>query len=202
MGAAFLLATPAAALTCAPPDLTSDELVAADLVSPSNAYDLAVVGQVVGITTDLSEGDEHGRTYVQLSVTGVFGSTSAGQGIVVTTPDPGWNSGFPFEEGVSYFVPILVSGPQGEVNFVGACDLVEELTDPAATAQRLATVAAGNGVDYTYPIASGGGAVLATVLVLALLGGLLFWTARMRQSSRRELNGTGSDPRRPQLPRL
>ncbi len=191
----MLVATPAAALTCAPPDMTPDELVAADLKSPRGNYDLAVVGEVVSVTTDMSEGDTHGQTFVQMSVVGVFGSTSSGRAFVATTPDPGRMSGYPFEEGMSYFVPVLTSGPGGEVNYVHACDPVEELADAEAAAARLANVAAENGIDYTFPIVGGGSGALVTVLFVVLLGGLLFWTGKKRQASRRELYVTGSDAR-------
>lgn len=198
-----LMALPAGALTCAPPDMSPEDLVAANLESPSNRYDLAVVGRVVAITTDLSESETHGRTYVQLSLVGMFGATNAGgRGFVVTTPDSGWVSGYAFEEGADYFIPLAAAGPQGEVNFVGACDPVERLTDAEATAMELAGVAVDNGVEHTYPIEDGGGGSLATMIFLVVMGGLLFWTGRKRQASRRHLNATGSDPRPPRSPRL
>jgi hypothetical protein len=196
-----IAATPAAATTCAPREVATDDLVAGGLESRSHDYDFAVVGRVAAVTTDMSEGENHGRTYVEISVSGAFGTRTGWSGVVVTTPDPGWVSGYAFEEGRSYFVPFVAEGPDGMINYVGACDLVEEVADADVTAAHLAEVASENGVDFVYPIATSASGAFVTVIFLGVLGFLLWWTVRMRRSSRTRLSGTGSDPLQPPEPR-
>lgn len=188
-----LLAAPAVAVTCAPPDMNPVQLVAANLESPRNSYDLAVVGRVLAITTDMSEGESHGRTYVEMSLVGVYGMSGVdGRGFVVTTPDPGWMSGYPFEEGADYFVPLVLSDSGGEAH-VGACDLVHRVTDVDATAQELASVADESGLAYTFPIEERVGGAAATVIFVVVMGGLLMWTGKRLRSNRRRLDETGPD---------
>lgn len=194
------LATPVGALTCAPPDLTTSELVAADLESPRGRYDLAVVGQVIGITTNLEPGEEYGQTAVHLTVIGAYGGRLSEPDLVAFTPDPGWNAGIDFEQGASYFVP-LAMGPEGEPNYVTACDPVERLSDAEGTAFDLATTADSNGVEYSFPMTESGSGTSTTVVVLAVLVLLLLWTGSLRRSSRRQLNAPDSDLRRPPGPR-
>src|SRR5690606_33027683 len=112
-----------------------------------------------------------------------------------------WVSGYAFEEGRSYFVPFVAEGPDAMINYVQAGDLGEELADAAVTAAQLAESASENGGDFVYQIATSPSDGFVTVIFLGVLGFLLWWTVRMRRSSRTRLSGTGSDPLQPPEPR-
>lgn len=195
----LLPALPAGATSCAPTTVTPEDLVAGGLVLDGFPYDHAVVGTVDAVTTQ-ETGDTPGRTFVEVSVVGVFGADLPWTGVVLTMADPGWMAGYPFEVGRSYFIPFVAVGPAEEVNYVQACDPVVEVADAEATAARLAVVAGDAGLPFAYPVATGLSGAFATVLVLGVLGGLAYWTLRMRRQAREGFSGTGSDPPRPPGP--
>jgi len=231
-------ASPAGALTCARfPENTPEALVGNQLGLPSSdihRYDLAVVGTVRRITTD-EDGNSptYGRTTVEVEVAGIFSATFAEiqvdqlwDGLSVTSPDPGWMSGYRYVEGQGYFIPLLRTGPSGESNYSFLCDPIYEVADPMATAVELSVIADHSGLDHVLftdavdttsthrtvpdleladagtetesPDPSGGFLSLVTI---GLFLGLLVWTLARRQTGRRRFSERDSDLRRPPGPR-
>lgn len=69
-------------------------------------YRGAVLGTVTGVDTDEREGSAtHGSTVVRMDVLGTFGDVAADQARIEMS-DPGWMSGYAFEPGATYFVPV------------------------------------------------------------------------------------------------
>lgn len=112
-------------------------------------YDLAVTGTVTAIDTDDAPGSPtYGDTLVSVDVLNAFGVTDIARSIVIFQDDPGWMSGYPFEQGNGYFIPLLVNGPNGEANYSFLCDPITP-TNPSA-AQVLPAQAIGS-IPVAYP---------------------------------------------------
>lgn len=114
----IVVSGPAAALSCAqPPGWTPEAIVAGeephlrDGSRFSDLYDVAVVGEVRGIVTNEDgKSENYGQTRSTVDVRASFGSESLSETITVTSPDPGWLSGYPFEKGRMYFIPLRLKG--------------------------------------------------------------------------------------------
>lgn len=91
-------------------------------------YDLAVTGIVVEIVTDETAGSPtYGATEVHLDVINAFGVDRVARQLVVSTPDPGWMTGYAFQLGQAYFIPLRLVGPAGEPNHSMVCDPITQL---------------------------------------------------------------------------
>lgn len=197
----FLVATPAGALTC-PTDqaMTPAQVLEAGLRSGSQKYDMAFVALVRSETTTQTD------QVVAVELVGVYGSASAPATTTVTLGMPGVAGGSidSFEVGTAYFIPVVAIGPADQSNYTWPCDPISVVDSPDTTAIDLAVISEASGIEFSLPgqlEGDGSGALVALVFVV-VMGGLLFWTGKKRQASRRQLNATGSDPRPPQLPRL
>jgi hypothetical protein len=112
-------------------------------------YDDAVIGTVTGIRTDEREGSPtYGATEVDVRVAGVLGRDTAPANTTVRALDPGWMAGYPFELGVSYFIPVVAHAQGGIANFSHACDPVTVLDDPVAWTAALGELADGAGIAF------------------------------------------------------
>ena len=97
-------------------------------------YDLAVTGTVTAVHTDDAPGSPtYGDTLVSVDVLNAFGVSDIVRSIVIFQDDPGWMSGYPFEQGNVYFIPLQVNGPNGEANYSFLCDPITP-TNPSAAA--------------------------------------------------------------------
>lgn len=112
-------------------------------------FDFAVVGTVTEIRT-VGEGEaNYGATTIHLDVVAVLGDEPAPQAIRIASPDPGWMSGYPYEAGVTYFIPVQAEGPQGEANYSFLCDPITEVD--AGVAIDLAQLASNAGIPFSTP---------------------------------------------------
>ncbi len=129
-----LTAEDAAALSCAEhpngrPEaiLRGTEKLAGEQ-SFTEAYDGAIVGKVIGIETNEVEGSEtYGRTVTGFAVDAAFWNLT-GAAVLVTSDDPGWLAGYPFEIGNRYFVPLVLLGPLGQPMYSMVCDPITQVT--------------------------------------------------------------------------
>lgn len=159
----FVLAVrPAGATSCAIVEDASPEQIASGTDSYGGAFfdhwDFAVVGTVTAIRTDERQGSPtYGATEVDLRVAGVLGVDQAPASMTLRSPDPGWMSGYPYEVGVAYFVPVVARTPDGVVNSTFLCDPISSLADAEAAATELAGLAAGAGIPFATPGDSGPG---------------------------------------------
>lgn len=93
------------------------------------SFDFAITGTVTSITTDDAAGSAtYGKTEVSFDVLNGYGLETVEESLVVTESDPGWISGYLFEPGRTYFVPLKAFGPQGEPNYSFLCDPITEMT--------------------------------------------------------------------------
>ena len=179
--------------------MTPAEVVGAGLRSGSQAYDAAVVARVESETTSQN------LQSAVVELFGVYGDTSAPAMATVTFGGPGVAAGSidSFEVGTAYFIPIVALGPDGEPNYTTSCDPIRVVDDPDTTSVDLAVVAEGAGVEFSLPAqGSGGSGATVTVVFLALMVALFWWTGRRLRSNRQGITGTDSDPRqRPGPPR-
>jgi hypothetical protein len=112
-------------------------------------YDFAVVGTVTGIRTDERDGSAtYGATEIDVRVDSVLGSDAAPATTTLRAFDPGWMSGYPFELGVSYFIPVVARSQDGIANFTHACDPVTVLDDPVASTAALGDLAHAAGIAF------------------------------------------------------
>lgn len=140
-GAAVVVAPHVQALSCAVHPDGSPEAILAGTEQLStgesffNSYDLAVSGTVTAIETDEAPGSPtYGDTLVSVDVINAFGVEEVAQSIVVFEDDPGWMSGYAFELGKVYFIPLQTSGPDGQTNYSFSCDPIA-LLDQSASAK-------------------------------------------------------------------
>src|SRR5690606_21087660 len=92
-----------------------------------DTYDFAIVGTVTGIDT-VGEGlPDYGATTVRLDVAAVLGGGPSTPQFDVSSPDPGWMGGYPYEVGLTYFIPVQAVGPGGEPNHSFLCDPISEV---------------------------------------------------------------------------
>ncbi|HEX6945814.1 MAG TPA: hypothetical protein VF246_00460 [Acidimicrobiia bacterium] len=197
---AFFLALPVAAQTCVTDQaMTPSQVLEAGLRSGAQEYDLAFVAVVE------SEDKAENQQSALVDLVGVYGEASAPATATVTFASPGIAGGSieELQVGTAYFIPVVATGPDGQANYTTSCDPIVEVDDPEDFAVDLAVVAESQGIEFSLPVQTGGsgGAGLVTVVFLGVLGLLLYWTLRMRQSSRRRLRPTDSDPHPPREPR-
>jgi len=130
-------ARPAVALSCAPfPDTgMSPRSIVAGTETMLNgrsffeSYDFAVTGTVSSVTTDEVTGSAtYGSTAVVFDVLNAYGLETVGRALVVNESDPGWMTGYQFEIGQTYFVPLKAVGPQGRPNYSFVCDPITPMT--------------------------------------------------------------------------
>ena len=96
-------------------------------------YDYAVTGTVVEIVTDETQGSAtYGATEVHVEVINGFGIDQIGEQVVVHQSDPGWMSGFAFERGSTYFIPLVHVGPNGEPDYSFVCDPISRISPDGA----------------------------------------------------------------------
>jgi hypothetical protein len=131
---AILGAEPAAATSCAMATDASPQAIVTGTEQLWNGerffdlYDLAVTGLVVEIVTDETAGSPtYGATEVHLDVINAFGVDHVARELVVATPDPGWMTGYAFQLGQVYFIPLRLVGPAGEPNHSMVCDPITQL---------------------------------------------------------------------------
>ncbi len=162
-------------------------------------YSFAITGTVIAVTTDEVQGSPtYGATEVLFDIVNAYEVASVGEQLVVRQSDPGWMSGYLFEVGRSYFVPLMARGPMGQLNWSFLCDpifpmSIEDAVDlPQFAAAELAVAAPVSETEPTFDLlptgevsvppdsaaASGGGSgpllvgVLAAIAVTALGVGL------------------------------
>jgi len=130
-------ARPALALDCAvfpEADMSPSAIVAGKETMWNDrpffeSYDFAITGTVASIATDEAAGSAtYGRTEVAFDVLNGYGLETVQASVVVTESDPGWNGGYFFELGQTYFVPLKTVGPQGEPNYSFLCDPIAQMT--------------------------------------------------------------------------
>lgn len=125
-------------------------------------YAYAVIGTVHAIETDDDGATQsYGRTSVWLEVEAAFNADSVPQVLEVTSPDPGWHQGYPFEVATTYFIPIGHRSPQRTTDSF-LCDPISPVTNPDWEVARLARVADNSGVPVALE-ADGEGMLLAGV---------------------------------------
>lgn len=128
-------ARPIIALSCAPSPYNgiSPRAIVAGTETMLNgrsffeSYDFAVTGIVSSVTTDEVTGSTtYGSTAVVFDVLNAYGLETVGHALVVS--QSGSMSGYPFEIGQTYFVPLKAVGPQGQPNYSFLCDPITPLT--------------------------------------------------------------------------
>lgn len=125
-------ARPVEALSCArPPNAFPAQVAAGTARTAAGApffddFDFAVVGTV--LATETVAGSEPGDwpTTVTVEVAAGLGLEAAPLTMTVSSPDPGF-AGYPYEVGVTYFIPIRAEGPGGEPNYSFLCDPIVEI---------------------------------------------------------------------------
>jgi len=129
----------AGATSCAPPtDGSARSIVAGTEVLWGDhaffeLYDYAVTGTVVDVVTDETQGSAtYGATEVHVEVINGFGVDQIGERVVVHQSDPGWMSGFAFERGSTYFIPLVHVGPNGEPDYSFLCDPISRISPDGA----------------------------------------------------------------------
>jgi hypothetical protein len=147
--------SPAAALSCAPHPDSSPAAIASGtdgLASKGgffDRYDFAVVGTVDEIRTAGEGEPDYGATTIDLNVVAVLGTEPAPQTMTITSPDPGWMAGYPYESGRTYFIPVQAEGPDGQPNYSFLCDPISEIN--AGIALDLAQPATDAGIPFSTP---------------------------------------------------
>jgi hypothetical protein len=175
---------PAGATSCVSRDgVTPRNLLAGEALDGEalfERYDLAVVATVTAIRTNEAQG---GATRTTVDVHAGFNVDRLPPTIDVSSDDPGWMNGYPFERGITYFIPVQHPGPGGQPHYSFVCDPILEVSGPQA-ATDLEAVATENGVEVArlvaappppQPPAAGGlsmarVALIAGLAVLAMLG--------------------------------
>ncbi len=113
------------------------------------AYDGAIAGKVLGIETNEVEGSPtYGRTVTGFEVDVAFWDLPRGV-VLVTSDDPGWLNGYPFEMGKRYFVPLELVGPDGQSMYSMVCDPITPVT--LKRVERLIEIARANDVPMAAP---------------------------------------------------
>jgi hypothetical protein len=146
--------TSVAALSCVPHPDASPTAIAAGEERLSTAddffdrYDVAVIGTVTEIRT-VDRGGDAGATTIGVDVLAMLGQDTAPPQFDISASDPGWMSGYPYEVGVTYFVPIQGTGPDGQPNYSFACDPVT-VVDPSIVPE-LRRLAARAGIAFSTP---------------------------------------------------
>lgn len=194
---------PVGALSCAPHPDGSPEAIASgsERLATERAffdlYDRAVLGRVTGIQTVGAGQPDYGATTLTVDVVAVLGEENADREIRISSPDPGWMAGYPYENGTAYFIPLRGEGPEGQPNYSFVCDPITQID--LGIAPELRELAADAGIPFAAPTgepdddgtaASGAGssnsglplsvtaiaALAAAATVVAVLGapGLLF----------------------------
>ncbi|MFA9446545.1 hypothetical protein [Egicoccus sp. AB-alg6-2] len=160
----LVAASPATALSCVGhEDASAAAILAGEerlgtLRDFDEDYRGAVLGTVTDVDTDEREGSAtHGATTVHLEVHATYGDVGA-ESVRIEMSDPGWMSGYPFEVGTTYFVPI-----RHEPNAIMGCEpitpvapdevdgLVAQLDEPApgvvltVGSERISVVPAASG---------------------------------------------------------
>ena len=144
----------ASALSCAEHPDGSPQAIAAGTERLSGGdrffdqYDYAVIGTVTEVQTVGAE-PNYGATTVKVDVEGVLGESSAPEQIDISSPDPGWLNGYPYERGTTYFIPVQAEGPEGQPNYSFLCDPISEVDVGVAT--ELRQLAEGAGVAFSTP---------------------------------------------------
>ena len=123
------------ALSCADPGVHDvDALVAAldgeILGEPMfEQYDYAVTATVTDIDTVETEGaPDYGATTITVDVHHGYAIDEIASTLEISAGDPGWMTGYPFEVGSTYFVPLQAETPDGAENFAFVCSPILELT--------------------------------------------------------------------------
>jgi hypothetical protein len=113
------------------------------------SYDGAIIGEVIGIETNEVHGSEtFGRTVTGFAVDAAFWNLT-GSVVMVTSDDPGWFAGYPFEMGKRYFVPLVLLGPQGQPMYSMVCDPITPVN--LRRVDRLTEIARANEVPIVMP---------------------------------------------------
>ncbi len=100
-------------------------------------FDLAISGTVTEIATDEVPGSAtYGATEVSFEVINAFGVDTISPTLVVWSSDPGWMSGYPFEVGRTYFVPLKNPGMSGHPYESFLCDPISEISPEDATSLK------------------------------------------------------------------
>lgn len=147
--------TPVGALTCSPHPDGSPAAIASGTERLSSEekffdkFDYAVVGTVTEIRTVGVGEPDYGATTIDLDVVAVLGDEPAAQTMVISSPDPGWMSGYPYRTGVTYFIPVKAEGPKGEPNYSFLCDPISEVD--AGITSDLAPRASTAGIPFSTP---------------------------------------------------
>jgi hypothetical protein len=187
-----LIPRPAGALSCAshprgtPSDILSGHPVLAGGSDFFRRFDRAVIGTVTEISTVEDEVPEYADTTITVDVAAVVGDTAvAPSSIEVSSPDPGWNSGHPYEVGTTYFIPLQTVGPDGRPDASAFCDPISEVR--LEEVEELGRLAAEAGIAFSTPAPDSSSraviVVVAAAVIVALLGGLVLARRLVRRRS-------------------
>lgn len=119
--ALIAMSGPSAALWCVPHPSADPEAVLSgedELVGEGTfweRYGRVVIGTVISVDTDEASGSAtYGHTAITLETPAVFGSSKpTTDTFVVGAGDPGWLTGNFYDVGETYFIPIVLTGPDG-----------------------------------------------------------------------------------------
>jgi hypothetical protein len=145
----------ATALSCAPHPDGSPRAIASGTEDLStrdrffDRYDFAVLGTVTGIATVGEGHPDYGVTRVTVDVTAVLGRDTAPAAVELSSPDPGWLAGYPFQVGTGYVIPVQVAGPRGEPNYSFVCDPITATADIGGLADELGVLARAAGIPFS-----------------------------------------------------
>jgi len=146
---------PVGALSCAPHPDGSPAAIASGTENLStedeffDRYDYAVIGTVTEMRTVGVGEPDYGATTVSIDVVAVLGGGTADPTIDISSPDPGWLTGYPYETGNAYFIPVQAEGPAGQPNFSFLCDPIAEVDVGIAT--ELRQLASDAGIPFSTP---------------------------------------------------
>lgn len=161
LAAGMAIASPTGALSCAPSTGWSPAAIASG-TEPRAAegratedgffdrYDIALIGTVAEVTTADSRAPDYGAATIDVEVLAILGDDrTAPPSMQVGSSDPGWMSGYPYEVGITYFIPIQAEGPDGRPNFSFICDPIAEID--AGAVDDLRELAADAGIPFATP---------------------------------------------------
>jgi hypothetical protein len=164
-------------------------------------FDIAVIGTITEIVTAAEDDPEWPTTTLTLDVAAIVGDAAAApRSILVSSPDPGWHSGYPYEVGTTYFIPVQAEGPGGEPNYSFFCDPISEVG--AEEVDDLGRVAADAGIAFARPTPPGSSGGLVVVVVVAAAVALIGCVILVRQLTRRRkvVDATAAHPASPAGP--
>lgn len=151
---------PAGALSCAAHPDGSPAAIASGTERLSteadffDSYDYAVIGTVTEIRTVGTGEPDYGATTLSIDVVAVLGKGTATERIKISSPDPGWMAGYPYEVGAGYFIPVQRTGPEGQPNYSFACDPITEVD--VSIAAELGQLASDADIPFSTPDAGPG----------------------------------------------